>query len=77
MRIVEVAGKFIDTWASKAHALGWTTMEVFGIHRDAPMARYGCMGLVFCLVDPDVTLVSIDTEMGVIRTSAGARKTFT
>jgi hypothetical protein len=33
-------------WADGAEQLGWTLEELFGLHPDAPIARYDRMGLL-------------------------------
>jgi hypothetical protein len=37
---------FLDRWAADAERLGWTTLDLFGVHPVAPAARYDVMGLV-------------------------------
>jgi hypothetical protein len=34
---------------SGAERLGWMAVELFGLHPDAPMARYDRMGLIWLL----------------------------
>ena len=48
-------------WAVKAASSGWTTEQVFGVHRSAPLERFDCMGLLLALVDgPDLTDITPD-----------------
>ncbi len=42
----EDAHAFLRDWAVQAHRLGWTTPDLFGVHRHAPLTRFDCMGLV-------------------------------
>jgi hypothetical protein len=49
-RIVDAAGTFIDRWAAKAIACGWSDLDVFGCDDAAPDQRLDCMGLIM-LVD--------------------------
>jgi hypothetical protein len=42
-------GVFLDQWGYVAERLGWTAEELFGLHPDAPMARYDRMGLIWLL----------------------------
>jgi hypothetical protein len=48
-RIVVAAGKFLDRWAAKAIAYGWSDLDVFGCDSAAPDRRFDCMGLVLLL----------------------------
>ena len=48
-RIVDAAGVFIDKWAAKAIACGWSDLDVFGCDAAAPDKRFDCMGLVLLL----------------------------
>jgi hypothetical protein len=40
---------FLSRWGAKAHDLGWTAPDLFGLHPSAPLARYDCIGLVWML----------------------------
>ncbi len=31
-------------WAAPAHELDWTALDLFGVHREQPWARFDCMG---------------------------------
>jgi hypothetical protein len=48
-QFVNDAGLFFDQWGKQAEALGWRADELFGLHPDAPMARYDRMGLIWML----------------------------
>ncbi|MEQ9691789.1 MAG: hypothetical protein RLO48_18880 [Bauldia litoralis] len=37
---------FLSLCRPQAAELGWTTIDVFGVHRNAPTANYAAMGLV-------------------------------
>jgi hypothetical protein len=43
------AGLFLDRWGREAEQLGCTAEDLFGLHPDAPMARYDRMGLIWML----------------------------
>jgi hypothetical protein len=45
-RLVDDGGRFLDQWAKEAAVLGWSPLDVFGVHPSAPAARYDAMGLV-------------------------------
>ena len=54
----EDAGRFLLAWAAQANALGWTTYDLFGVHRTHPWARFDCMGLVPLLRGREVAALS-------------------
>lgn len=73
-QLVDNAGVLLSQWAAKAHALGWTTLELFGLHPATPHARFDRMGLVGPLMDNEVIAITADTAT--IRTASGATTTF-
>ena len=48
-RIVDATGTFLDRWAAKVIACGWSDLDVFGCDSAAPDRRFDCMGLVLLL----------------------------
>lgn len=60
-QLLNDAGKFMDCWASRVAALGWTTEEVFGAHPVAPDARQDAKGLVALIGGHQVVAVSAST----------------
>jgi hypothetical protein len=52
---------FLDQWGREAERLGWRAEELFGLHPDAPMARYDRMGLIWMLRGE--TVVNITATM--------------
>jgi hypothetical protein len=48
-QFINDAGLFLDRWGRQAEAFGWRADELFGLHPDAPMARYDRMGLIWML----------------------------
>jgi hypothetical protein len=48
-QFIKDAGIFMDQWGCEAEQLGWRAEELFGLHPDAPMARYDRMGLCWLL----------------------------
>ena len=68
------AGPFLATWGVKAIAFGWSTLDVFGVHRIAPAANYSAMGLVPLLRGSSV--VAMTTDTATIRRDTGAHLTF-
>ena len=72
--LVDNAGVFIDRWAVQAASLGWNAADIFGCHREAPLARYDLQGLVFVIGSGEV--VAITALSATIRTGGGATQTF-
>ncbi len=70
----EDAYRFLRDHAARAHGLGWTEYDLFGVHPVKPWARFECMGLVPLLNGARVTALS-DLE-AVIEKPSGARLTF-
>jgi len=48
-QFINDAGIFLDQWGCEAERLGWGAEELYGLHPDAPMARYDRMGLIWML----------------------------
>jgi hypothetical protein len=44
--MIEDADLLLSDWSLAAHRLGWTALNLFGVHPTAPGARYDVMGLV-------------------------------
>jgi len=75
MQFVDDAGHFLDQgWASRATALGWMPLDLFGCDRDRPWARIDHAGLIWLL--DGQKLVALATDIAVIKTAAGARQTY-
>ncbi len=70
----EDAYAFLRDHAGRAHQLGWTALDLFGVHRVKPWARIDVMGLV-PLLNGGRTVVLSDTE-AVIEKPSGARVRF-
>jgi hypothetical protein len=69
-RIIDATGTFLDEWAAKAIACGWTDLDVFGCDAAAPDRRFDCMGIA--LVDR-WEVVGIDEGGADLMTETGAR----
>ena len=72
-QFIEDAARFLDSWASRAAGLGWTTAEVFGCHPEAPYARLDCMGLIWLLDGAEILAISAEGVR--IRKPSGAMLT--
>src|SRR5262245_60862518 len=62
---------FCEEWAAPALALGWSPLELFGLHPTAPATRLDCKGLAF-VVRPGARVVAITADVATIRTRTGA-----
>ncbi len=70
----EDAYTFLRDHAARAHEVGWTVLDLFGVHPVKPWVRFDHMGLVPLLNGARVTALS-DIEV-VIEKPSGARLTF-
>ena len=70
----EDAFAFLRDWAAQACQLGWTDMEVFGVHPHAPQARLDCLGIVPSLSGNRVAVLT--AEGATIITERGERQSF-
>ena len=70
---VRGAGSFLKAWGGTAHALGWTTLDCFGVHLIAPFVNIRGRGLALSMFAGDVALLLPDKA--VIRRANGARLT--
>jgi hypothetical protein len=63
------AQRFLASWSNKAHALGWTADELFGLHEPpakprptySRLSRYDATGLLWLLGGRRVVAISADT----------------
>ncbi len=68
------ARRFLKEWAGQAHHLGWTALDLFGVHPTAPAARFDCMGLVPLLRGRAVSALTKDSAA--IKAASGGSLTF-
>ena len=52
------AERFLSRWGAVAHSLGWTTLDLFGVHPIAPAARFDLMGLTLLLQGGEVVALT-------------------
>lgn len=64
------AGRFFDRWSSTAHAMGWTALDLFGVHSTRPAVRFDVMGLLLLLQRGEV--IALTAEGASIRRPSGA-----
>ncbi len=61
---VLIAGEtFLTEWGDKAHKLGWTVKDLFGVSVKGSYARLDCRGLVLALGDKRVTALTAETAV--------------
>jgi hypothetical protein len=61
---------FLARWGSAAHSLGWTALDLFGVHPSAPAARFDVMGLL--LLVQGGAVVALTADAATIRRKTGA-----
>ena len=57
-RLVDVGGRFLDRWGARAAALGWSAVDVFGVHLAAASQDHDAMGLVALIGDGEVVAIT-------------------
>ena len=73
-QLLNDAGRFVDRWGSEAARLGWTALDLFGVHQVAPAVRYDAMGLMPLIRGGEV--VALDATRATIRMPAGGLLTY-
>jgi hypothetical protein len=68
--VLHDARRFLDQWSSTAHAMGWTALDLFGVHPTRPAVRSDVMGLLLLLQGGEV--VALTEEGATIRRPSGA-----
>ncbi len=68
------ATRLLENWGAQLAALGWTTADLFAVHRFRPTNRNDCAGLVRFVGHNDVRAVTATTVT--LRTASGATQTF-
>ena len=72
--VLSDAENFLSRWGAPAEALGWTALDLFGVHPIAPAARFDLMGLILLLHGSEV--VALTEESATIRRSSNATMTY-
>jgi hypothetical protein len=72
--LIRNAELFLSFWGRQAADLGWATLDLFGVHRLAPAARFSCMGLLLSVRRGRV--VAITAKSARIEQPSGARLTY-
>lgn len=73
-QLIDDGGRFLDRWANEAARLGWSALDVFGVHPAAPSTTYDAIGLVPLIRGGDV--VAIGTHRATIRTQGETLLTY-
>ena len=73
-QVVEDGARFLDRWGSEAAELGWSALDVFGVHPVVPTSRFDAMGLVPLIRGGEV--VAIAAERATICTPHGGQLTY-
>jgi len=72
--LIKDAHQFIDQgWAAQAVGLGWSALDLFGCHPQAPFARIAQQGLLWLLNGR--RLVVLTAEFAAIEAASGGRLT--
>jgi hypothetical protein len=73
-KVVVDAYRFLDQWGGQAAALGWTTLDLFGVHPTHPIARVDHAGLILLLHGDELLAMTAQTAR--IGAQAGAVMTY-
>ena len=68
------AENFLTRWGSAAHLLGWTSLDLFGVHPIAPAARFDVMGLIPILNGAEV--LALTSQTATMRRASSAVQTY-
>jgi hypothetical protein len=75
LRFIDDCGRFLaDGWATRAAALGWGPLDLFGCDRDRPFLRRDHKGLLW-LLDGGI-IVELHRDRATIETASGARQSY-
>jgi hypothetical protein len=75
LQFVDDCGAFLDSgWPTRAQALGWGPLDLFGCDRHRPFARIDRLGLLWLLNGRRIVALTVDSAT--IMTSNGGRLTY-
>lgn len=72
-RLVHDGDAFVTAWGEQAARLGWTDLDLFGVHPTRPACRFDVMGLV-PLIDGGRVVVLTDTAATTRRPSGSIQR---
>jgi hypothetical protein len=73
-QMVEDTDAFLSSWGRAAYDLGWTALDLFGVHAAAPGCRYDVMGLVMLLGGR--TVFALTEQTAAFRGPSGSALTY-
>jgi hypothetical protein len=73
--VIRDAQLFLSVWGRQAADLGWTALDLFGVHPKVPAARFSHMGLLLLVNGGRVVVIS--AESAIIEQQSGSRLTYT
>ncbi|RXT48740.1 hypothetical protein B5V03_12605 [Bradyrhizobium betae] len=73
-QMIEDANAFLSNWDRAACDLGWTALDLFGVHAVAPGCRYDVMGLAMLLGGG--TVFALTDQTAAFRRRSGSTLTF-
>jgi hypothetical protein len=68
------AENFLSRWGHAAHAMGWTALDLYGVHPLAPTARFDVMGFLFLIQGGAVPVITASSAS--IHRRTGAHLTY-
>ncbi|WP_271540939.1 hypothetical protein [Bradyrhizobium sp. CCBAU 45321] len=72
--MIEDTDVFLSNWDRAACDLGWTGLDLFGVHAAAPVCRYDVMGLVMLLGGGSV--FALTEQTAALRRPSGSTLTY-
>lgn len=72
--LISDAEKFLPRWGSAAHSLGWSALDLFGVHPLAPAARFDVMGLLPML--HGAAILTLTDSAATLRQRSGSTSTY-
>jgi hypothetical protein len=65
------AGQLLTRWGAQLAGHGWTTLEIFGVHYEAPLPRIDCAGLL-AMLSAHHKIEAISAKSVSLRTDGGS-----
>jgi hypothetical protein len=73
-QLIQDSLRFINQWGDEAASLGWTDIDLFGVHPSAPAYRFDCMGLVLLITGRKI--LELNVGRAVLLSPRGSRLTY-
>jgi hypothetical protein len=71
--MVSHAQDFAETWDARARAAGWSSLQLYGLHRIRPGARLNAAGAVWLAALRARTIIAVDAQVIIMATQTGGR----